>query len=168
MTTAKLFGRDVTASEYKLWTGILRDYQDNCIEWAFDTWNRNGKFFPKPAEILELIHSFGSSTENQTKLCGKCLDGFVITNPEAKPSDYVMRRCECVESAIAAQKLPVHRCDRECQSRHGKGYDLNDVLWLFKKRKASPKAKWTEADYLSAMDELDKMRQGGKPQWRQA
>lgn len=163
METAKLFQRDLTSTEYKLWTGILRDYTDLAVVWAFDNWNRNGKFFPKPAEIIELVHSFGSSQENQTKLCGHCKDGWVITNPEASPADYVMRRCECVEAAIVAGKVPTRADGR----RYGSGYGAQDILWLLKRRQQDSTGKrWSIADWEALFAELDSKRPGGAPQFR--
>ena len=162
MEAAKVFSRDITATEYKLWTGILCDYTDPAVEWAFSSWTRTGRFFPKPAEILELIHAYGSTTENQTKLCGACKDGWVITNPDAKPSDFVMKRCECVERAIQASKVPIAARDR---STYGRGYGTNDIMWLWKARQASGKA-WDAAMWELALDTLDASRQGGAPEWR--
>lgn len=162
MATAKLFSKDLTPTEYKLWTGILKDFTDPAIEWGFEMWQRNGKFFPKPAEILEHVHAFGSSSENQVKLCGKCKDGWVIVNPEAKPSDYKVVRCECVASAIQDAKVATHRCDAECKRRHGQGYNENDLSRLFKKIIAN--AGKFEPRML---DELDQAR-GLVPEWRRA
>jgi hypothetical protein len=165
MATAKIFQKDISPSEYKLWTGILRDFTDASIGWAFDVWNRNGKFFPKPAEILELIAAFGASSENQVKLCGKCHDGYVVTNPEASPSDYIVRRCECLNALIAASKVPAQKCDLECKRRHGRGYGEGDIKWLIKERMKSSKP-WTDADYEIALQQLDKVRTGGAPEFR--
>jgi hypothetical protein len=162
-TTAKLFSKDFTANEYKLWSGLLAEHSDAAVEWAFENWSHSGKFFPKPAEILELIHAFALSADNQVKLCGKCKDGWVVTNPEAKPSDYAMRRCECFEQAVASAKVPVRASD---PSRYGKGYGTNDVLWLWKQRQTAAKP-WNAANWNSAMDRLDKVRAGGAPEWRQ-
>jgi hypothetical protein len=161
-TTAKVFSKDFTAKEYKLWTGILSDYSDTAVEWAFENWQRSGKFFPKPAELLELLHTFSSSSENQVKLCGICKDGWVITNPDAKPSDHIMRRCECMQAAINESKIPVRASDK---ARHGRGYGANDVLWLWKSRQTSG-TRWAAADWNAALDHLDGLRAGGAPEWR--
>lgn len=53
----------------------------------------------------------------------------------------------------------------ECRHLHGRGYGKNDILWLWKKRQSSAKP-WTEADYETAMQELDKQRAGGAPVFR--
>ena len=65
-----------------------------------------------------------------------------------------------------ADEIPAAGCEPECQARHGKGYHLNDVLWLFKKRLASGEKEWSPAQWEKAMDELDAAR-GHKPEWRQ-
>lgn len=56
----------------------------------------------------------------------------------------------------------------ECEDRHGKGYGTNDILWLWKRRQQSGKKDWTSADYEAAMQQLDKVRAGGAPGWREA
>lgn len=38
-----------------LWQKHLASFPDKGIEYAFDNWNRNAKFFPKPADITELV-----------------------------------------------------------------------------------------------------------------
>jgi hypothetical protein len=160
--TADIFSKELTDSDLKVWGGILSEFGQPAIEWAFDNWNRNGAFFPKPTEILQLIHTFGGSSENQVKLCGLCHDGFVISNPNAKPSDYIMHRCPCLQAAIAAAKVAVKAVYR---SRYGRGYHGNDLMWLWKERQKS-KGPWTEAMYYAALDRLDKIRSGGAPEWR--
>lgn len=149
----------------KIWTKALSNCTDPAIEWAFDSWQRNGTFFPKIAEIMPLIHAYGSSAANRFQTCGNCHDGYVITNPEAKPCDYVVRRCECVEKAIVESKMPSHTCDESCKRRHHRGYGEQDIKWLWKKRMQSARP-WTEADYMAALDQLDKIRQDGAPGWR--
>src|SRR6266850_7607674 len=66
--TADIFQKDLTATDLKVWGGILYEFSDAAVSWAMDNWNRNGRFFPKPAEILELLHSFGTTAENKINL----------------------------------------------------------------------------------------------------
>lgn len=121
--TAELFSKDLTATELGIWTSILQRHNDAAVEWACSNWVRNGKFFPKPSEILELIHAFESSQSQPQK------------------------------------------CEPECQRRHGKGYHTNDVTWLFKRYTAELKTN-PQVKLSDLMDELDKNRQGGAPEWR--
>lgn len=158
--TASLFNKELEAGDLRLWDRMLYSFSDQAIVWAFEQWQRNGKFFPKPAEILELVRAYGSSAENQVQYCGHCQEGWIAINPEASPADQQVRRCECVMAAIADSKLPAHKCDSACKARHGKGYHTNDVLWLFRRYQrelaVNPKAK--PEDFL---DELDRKRQSG-------
>lgn len=147
------------------WQVILRNCSDPAIVWAFENWNRNGKFFPKPSEIMELVHAFGSSPDNQIQTCKKCTNGWIIVNPNAKVSDYKVIACECVQEAIQLGKIPTHHCDAECQRRHGKGYHTNDLNWLIK-RYLTEKAKNPDVKISDLMNELDSKRQGGAPEWR--
>lgn len=53
-----IFHRELTGADFELWDRILSPYSVQAIEYAFDAWGRNGKRFPLPADILELIESF--------------------------------------------------------------------------------------------------------------
>jgi hypothetical protein len=120
---ANLFGKDMTESETEVWADILNGVSQDACEYAFENWFRNGKFFPRPANILELVQTYASNQPREV-------------------------------------------CDDACKRRHGRGYDTNDLLWLWKKRQASGATKWTKADYEAAMQELDSKREGGAPLWR--
>ena len=50
-----------------------------------------GPFPPTPAEIRKLIPAENAET------CGKCRNGWIVTNPEAKTSEQVVKRCECCQ-----------------------------------------------------------------------
>lgn len=56
-------------------------------------------------------------------------------------------------------------CDSICKARHGKGYDTNDALWMWKyiQRKFSTGDTF---DYEQMFSELDSQREGGAPKWR--
>jgi hypothetical protein len=164
--TATIFSKTLTDIDYKIWGVVLRGCSDKAIAFAFEKWNENGKFFPKPAEVLELIAAYQLSETPKVQLCGKCMDGWIVTNPDASPADYVVRRCNCVDQAVTDQKIAEHICDAACKRRHGRGYHTNDVIWLWKERQKSSKP-WTEADYESALKRLDSTRAGGAPDFKQ-
>ena len=48
-------------------------------------------FPPTPAEIRKHMPS------DQVVTCGYCDNGWVIVNPEAKSSERIVRRCECLQ-----------------------------------------------------------------------
>ena len=58
MRTGLLFSRSLTVEEAQVWKDFLVTYSPEAIEYAFENWQRNGKFFPKPADILELIRAY--------------------------------------------------------------------------------------------------------------
>src|SRR6266851_10277169 len=58
MRTALLFSRVLTVEEAQVWKDFLATYSSEAIEYAFENWQRNGHFFPKPAQILELIRAY--------------------------------------------------------------------------------------------------------------
>ena len=56
--TALLFSRSLTPEEAQVWKDFLASYPSLAIDWAFENWQRNGHYFPKPAQILELIRAY--------------------------------------------------------------------------------------------------------------
>jgi hypothetical protein len=57
------------------------------------------------------------------------------------------------------------RCDATCQARHGKGYNENDMKWLFR-RMQQIYAGGDTPDSEALLTELDSKRKGGAPEWR--
>jgi len=56
--TGLLFSRSLTVEEAQVWKDFLSSYPSSAIEYAFENWQRNGHYFPKPAQILELIRAY--------------------------------------------------------------------------------------------------------------
>ena len=52
-TCQGLFARELTDEEAGFWAGFMREYSLAELQFAFDNWNRNGRFFPKPKDIAE-------------------------------------------------------------------------------------------------------------------
>jgi hypothetical protein len=53
-----LFGKEMTEAESQVWADILSDVDPDACDYAFQNWLRNGKFFPRPANILELVQTY--------------------------------------------------------------------------------------------------------------
>src|SRR5216117_2917980 len=49
---------DLTEEEIHHWHQDLNAYPLEAIEYAFDSWRRNGRFFPVYADILELCRTW--------------------------------------------------------------------------------------------------------------
>lgn len=49
---------ELTEGEIEHWHRDLGQYQTAAIEWAFDTWRRNGHFFPVYADITSLCEAW--------------------------------------------------------------------------------------------------------------
>lgn len=94
---ADLFHEEMTEAKATFWKELLDSYPAPAIEWAFDNWNRNGEFFPKPKDITRLIEAYRESNEAAFRTCGQCDSGWIIVNPEAKRSEQKARRCSCVQ-----------------------------------------------------------------------
>lgn len=60
-----------------------------------------------------------------------------------------------------------HSCDAICHARHGKGYNTNDMLWLFAKMQQAY-ATGDVPDTEALMTQLDAKRHGGAPEWRKS
>lgn len=58
-------------------------------------------------------------------------------------------------------------CDAICRARHGKGYNSNDMMWLFHKMQQAY-ATGDVPDTEALMTQLDAKRHGGAPEWRKS
>ena len=58
MKAALLYSRELSEEVVGLWDGLLDGYSVDECSYAFDYHMRNGKFFPKPADILETIRNY--------------------------------------------------------------------------------------------------------------
>lgn len=56
--TAQLMRKELTPGELLLWGQILSNCQIEGLRWAFATYVRGSKFFPVPAEIIELYSTW--------------------------------------------------------------------------------------------------------------
>ena len=79
-----------------MWGKALSSFEQSAIDGAFENWLRNGKFFPRPAEIVELATAYTIEKVKNFQFCGSCYNGWIITNPEVKICDYKVKRCHCV------------------------------------------------------------------------
>jgi len=95
---AELFHEEMTAAKAEFWKEILSEYPPAGVEWAFQNWNRNGSYFPKPRDIIQLINAWRESEDAGVKTCSKCDSGWIVVNPEAKKSEQQARRCDCVKT----------------------------------------------------------------------
>lgn len=96
LLAADLFHEEMTEAKATFWKETLSEYPPTAIGWAFQNWNRNGDFFPKPRDIIRLIETWRESMGAGVQTCGKCDSGWIIANPEAKRSEQKAQRCECV------------------------------------------------------------------------
>ncbi len=55
---ALLFSKELTEELILLWDSILANCLAEECEYAMEQWMRNGKFFPRPANILELVEVY--------------------------------------------------------------------------------------------------------------
>jgi hypothetical protein len=66
-----MFGREILPEEPRLWRKIFGSERVEKLEWAFDEYMRIGKYFPRPADIVELLavysQRFGTPTNQWRK-----------------------------------------------------------------------------------------------------
>jgi len=61
--------KELTSAEVERWGQDLTAYAIEAIEYAFDTHRRLAMFFPVPAQIIELCHSYLPESETTTRSC---------------------------------------------------------------------------------------------------
>jgi hypothetical protein len=100
-----VFNRELTEADYDVWDKLLAPYPEAAIDYAFDNWGRNGKFFPRPSSILELIGAWKLSNQSvEFKPCGLngCEEGWVRVfegrtdgGHTVDPKTGAVKRCQC-------------------------------------------------------------------------
>jgi hypothetical protein len=63
---------DLTDEEVEHWHHDLSPYRLEAIEYAFDNWRRNGRFFPVYADIIELCEAWEPAVRKQEKCSEDC------------------------------------------------------------------------------------------------
>jgi hypothetical protein len=60
-TSQALFSKELTEPEFQFWTTVLDEHSVAALRYAFENWNRNGRYFPKPKDIIELMDAYKMS-----------------------------------------------------------------------------------------------------------
>jgi hypothetical protein len=158
-TTQQMFAKDLTDEELIFWGKFLSGFSLAEIRYAFENWNRNGRFFPKPKDIGDLAESYRLSVANQQFPigCARCgWSGFYEVKGDRRP-ERVVAQCPCVKNVALREPYP--------DPHFGKGYHWNDMKWLFKRMQQEIAAgRKVNSDAL--LQELDSKREGGAPAWR--
>jgi hypothetical protein len=75
-TAQAIFGKDLIEAEIKFWWEFLDCFTEQEVSYAFENWGRNGKFFPKPGDIRELVDAYRDSTRPAFKASANPGTGF--------------------------------------------------------------------------------------------
>ena len=176
-TCQAIFSKELTEPEADFWMQMMEEMTDASLAWAFENWNRNGSFFPKPHEIRALVESYELSRATHFRPCKKCNEGWLIVPDPAANALYQTKnqkrvmRCECWTNwRMGIEKLPAvtDPCSDECRSRHGHGYHATDIWWLYRTyiaKQGELQRNPNKAELLAMFDELDRLR-GRPPVWR--
>jgi len=155
----------------RLWTQFLEPFSVAAVRYAFDNWNRNGRFFPKPKDIIEQVEAYKLSREPKglPPGCPNCEEGWVRifagrteNGNTIDPELGAVQRCECFADRTLRRQQYTH---------FGEGYNGQDIAYLWKLYEAKSKAvngrplNKIEVDCL--LDVLDKQR-GSTPEWRRS
>lgn len=77
----------------------LGNYPVEAIEYAFDAWGRNAEKLPALKNLIGILNSWNIPTAKKKRDiagCSQCQQGFIVTNPEAKKCDWIVRNCDCL------------------------------------------------------------------------
>jgi hypothetical protein len=80
----------------------------------------------------------------------------------------ILDYCAAWEPPQASQHVP--GCSKECAARHGRGYHMNDVRWLYRayvKKREEVNGPLNEPEIELLLGALDKKR-GKPPDWRKS
>lgn len=80
-TCQRHFGKELDESEAIDWAKFLGTMPIGLLRAAFDQWNRTGLYFPKMAQIAELVGKGKQQATVEFRACEKngCIDGWVRT-----------------------------------------------------------------------------------------
>jgi hypothetical protein len=130
---------ELSPEEIEHWHRDLSPFPIAAIDWAFDNWRRNGRFFPVYGDILDQV---------------------VTWEPPASQSKYVPG-CDAICKAR-------HRRGYGEAAMYGL-HDITRLNELIRRKIESENRTreqlLTDSEIESLYDELDKLR-GSKPEWR--
>lgn len=69
-TCQSLFARELNPEETAYWAKFLSEYSLAELRYAFENWNRNGRWFPKPKDISDLCEAYKVETVNSQSPIG--------------------------------------------------------------------------------------------------
>lgn len=100
--TTLLFSRTLQPEEFEAWEQALAGVDPSAVIWAFADWQKNGRFFPKPKEILDLVASYRAKNQRKFVSCGSCEEGWIRVftgntagGNQVDPKLGAMVRCQC-------------------------------------------------------------------------
>ena len=121
--TAKLYNSEPDDDVLKIWKDLLNYCSEAEAIEALKQWQYQGAYFPKPAEILQLVANARDAARytDAGPGCNLCSDGWIILNSLAKPSDYEVKPCECRTNASL-------RANRIKAPQRGHGFGWEEIM----------------------------------------
>lgn len=129
--------KELTEEEVEHWVQDLSPFPARAIDWAFDNWRRNGRFFPVYGDILDQCITWAPPEQTHTKICDaecKSRHGRGYGEMGFAGMHDITRLQELVRRKIVAEKRTV-----------------DQVL--------------TDSEIDMLLDQLDELR-GSSPDWR--
>lgn len=70
----QMFAKDLDEGELKFWRDFMGGYSIAELRFAFENWQRNGRFFPKPKDIAEQCEAYrvGEVSKHIPIGCERC------------------------------------------------------------------------------------------------
>jgi hypothetical protein len=107
---ATRLAKTISEDWIRQWLEDTSNYPVDAVLYALDSWGRNARKLPALADIIGILQSEMIPEHGTTRPagCDSCNQGWIVVNPEAKPSDYKMKRCAC----LIDESL---RCDKKSE-----------------------------------------------------
>jgi len=88
----------LTAERINLWHADLASYPVEAIEYVLDAWGRNARALPVLSDLVGMLRTWMIPTRRRRDEpgCPDCVQGWQVTNPTAKKSDWKMVPCPCL------------------------------------------------------------------------
>ena len=151
-TSQLLFSKEMPDEEQNYWLSVMDPISVAGWRYAFENWNRNGRFFPKPKDILELVDAYKLSKTRPPLPpgCPQCVEGWVKvhsgTTPRGNEVDAKVGgvvRCECFGNTSLRRSQQEFGCEG--------GFGATEIMALFKKVQDRADS-FRDADYVPLTD----------------
>lgn len=98
--SSQQFGKELEDADFQRWLRDLARYPLTAIEFAFEKWHLGGRFFPQPADILELCTAWEPNIPKYVEGCDALCKGRHGNGYSETDMKYL---CELVSAKITSE-----------------------------------------------------------------